>query len=295
MHISGKIVAATLFSVVLLGFATWKVLPQYVGFGKESMSVSSASETSVYTADTDADGVKDWEEILLGLNPDNPDSNGDGISDGEAVAQARKAFEENTNAQIINASTTQTDLLAREIFGAYIQSKQQDAFDTESFDFIIAQATNSQFANSYNEQHVLDDLNISADTSAESARAYETAFQQALLTVTEIGEYELATYGRAIETGNEAEFQKLATAAGIYDQIAEDLLKITVPKDGAQELLDLVNSFKRFADVLRTMTTTPEDPILSFVATRDFIEAEDAIKIAYSQIDIYFTLRGDEL
>ena len=37
-------------------------------------------------ADADDDGLSDWQEYLHGTNPFNPDSNGDGILDGAAVA-----------------------------------------------------------------------------------------------------------------------------------------------------------------------------------------------------------------
>lgn len=36
-----------------------------------------------YTIDTDGDGIPDWREILLGLNPNKKDTDGDGIPDDE--------------------------------------------------------------------------------------------------------------------------------------------------------------------------------------------------------------------
>lgn len=297
-HISGKIIAATLFGVVLLGFGIWKNLPLSTTDQKspvEKNGFSNSLESEAYTKDSDNDGVRDWEEILLGLDPNNPDTNDDGISDGEEVATARKEFEENSVNVLANASTTQTDKLAREIFGAYIQSKQQGSFDSDAFDFVIAEAVSSQFGGSRAPKYTFDDIRTTSDTSLQKTNAYKKSFQNAITPVTQIGEYELITYGRAIETNDEKEFAKLVTAATIYNGIAKSLLLITVPEDGAKAHLDLINSFSAFASVLMVMTTTPEDPILAFVSTRDFIESEDAIKIAYSQIDIYFTLKEDSL
>ncbi len=37
-------------------------------------------------SDTDHDGLADWREFLYGTDPTNPDTNGDGIWDGVAVA-----------------------------------------------------------------------------------------------------------------------------------------------------------------------------------------------------------------
>ena len=113
--------------------------------------------------------------------------------------------------------------------------------------------------------------------------------------ITTIEEYELTTYGYAVETNDPAEFAKLGAAAAVYESIANTLLATTVPKDAARAHLHVINAFTTFARVLEMMEKVPEDPILSFVAMRNFLEGEDAIKIAYGQIDIYFTLRTSNL
>lgn len=297
---SGKIIAATLFGVALLAFAVWKS-PYFNSATTvpvvETTNTASENllESEQYFADSDSDGVRDWEEVLLGLDPNNPDSNGDGISDGDEIAAARKAGEEEGGSLSGAEDMTKTDALAREIFGAYIQSKQQDAYNEEAFDFVIAQATNAQFAVRHEPQYTLDDITTTSDISPERTLRYEQEFQNAITPVTSITEYELTTYGRAIETGSKEEFEKLVTAAMVYDDIAQTLLALTVPEDAMQAHLDLVNSFATFAQILTTMGSSPEDPVLTFVATRDFIEGEDAIKTAYSQIDIYFTLKETEI
>jgi len=295
IHTSGKVIAAALFGVVILGFALWKSpLLQSESAQpteKEETAAVGLLESEKYTSDSDQDGVMDWEEVLLGLDPNNKDSNNDGVTDGEEVAAARKTFEEDSLTNSTTASSTETDILAREIFGTYIQSKQQGSYDEEAFDFIIAQATNSKFGVRHNTTYSLDDVLTTADTSAARTLKYEGAFKDAIEPVITIGEYELTTYGRAIQTGDAEEFSKLMTAADVYQSIAEDLILITVPEDAARPHLDLVNSFSIFAKVLKVMASSPEDPVLTFVSTRDFVEGEDAIKTAYGQMDIYFTLK----
>ncbi|GEM_PF-6300824 len=44
---------------------------------------------SIAQKDTDGDGLKDWEEVIIGTDPKNPDTDGDGIPDGEEVNQSR--------------------------------------------------------------------------------------------------------------------------------------------------------------------------------------------------------------
>ena len=297
-HTSGKIIAAALFGVALLSFALWKSPLLHSGVQKQKNSGATASDTrdpDTYTVDTDGDGVHDWEEILLGTDPTNPDTNGDGVSDGDEVRAARKAFEEGARTGLSAEGTSQTDLLAREIFGTYIQSKLQGSYDSASFDFLTSQAAQAQFNKRHVDPYTRTDVRVTADISTKRTLQYEKEFQDAILPVTTIGEYELTTYGRALQTNDHREFAKLESAANVYENIAQKLLTITAPEDAAQAHLDLINSFSVFATILQSMASSPDDPVLTFVATRDFIEGEDAIKNAYSQIDIYFTLKESGL
>lgn len=45
----------------------------------------SGENVSYALYDADSDGLEDWEEIVIGTDPNNPDTDGDGIIDGEEV------------------------------------------------------------------------------------------------------------------------------------------------------------------------------------------------------------------
>ncbi|MDP2676071.1 MAG: hypothetical protein Q8O83_00060 [bacterium] len=49
----------------------------------------SASNTNALSVDTDNDGLKDWEEKLLGTDPNTPDTDGDGTPDGKEIFSGR--------------------------------------------------------------------------------------------------------------------------------------------------------------------------------------------------------------
>lgn len=291
---SGKIIAASFFGVAILAFGVWQWLQKDSAEPLQSKNDAQQPSALIDDTDTDGDGLKDWEELLLGLNPNNPDSDADGISDKEELAQARSApttQEAGVDTDQQTQEFAQTDVLAREIFGAYIQSKQLGTYDPSAFENIIAQSTQGTFTINNIAAYTLDDIKTTNDTSASTTSSYESAFQEAILAVTDISEYELTTYGRAVETGNEEDFEKLLVARDVYLSIAEELLSITVPEDGAVAHLDLINAFTSFANTLEHMAQSPDDPIVAFVSMRNFIEREDAIKTAYAQIDIYFTLK----
>jgi len=56
-----------------------------VGVGS-SVNILIPSLVNLPSTDSDGDGVPDWREAELGSDPNNPDTNGDGILDGEALA-----------------------------------------------------------------------------------------------------------------------------------------------------------------------------------------------------------------
>ncbi len=240
IHISGKILAAGLFGVALIIFAIWKS-PLFKS--SEYRAVSSTPTTSTdslqseeYTIDTDGDGVRDWEEALLGLDPDNPDTNGDGISDGEEVATTRQAFQDSRTASSTNASLTQTDIVTREIFGAYIQSKQRGTFDKDSLDFIIAQATRSQFGAEKELLYRISEIITTSDISTERTLQYEKDFQNIITSILSLREYELTTYGRAPECRSDSiTSQRIPSSRYATGTSALDLDSVLIGLVGACE------------------------------------------------------------
>ncbi|MDP2650379.1 MAG: hypothetical protein Q8P16_02330 [bacterium] len=160
---------------------------------------------------------------------------------------------------------------------------------------MVAVAPGAAFAAPAAARYTRSDLTIHTDTSSGATDAYKQAFQGAILPVAEIREYELTTYGRAVEQNSDEEFAKLESASKVYASIADDLLAIPVPEDAVGPHLDLANSFAAFAETLKRMAESPEDPVMAFVSMRNFLENEDTIKTAYSQIDIYFTLKEANL
>lgn len=77
------------FFVIILGLLVlgwfWYFSPSLnKGVVYENGALTAGSVNKI-TADTDGDGLQDWEEALWKTDPKNPDSDGDGILDGEEL------------------------------------------------------------------------------------------------------------------------------------------------------------------------------------------------------------------
>lgn len=79
--------------ILAIGFGFWFLAlglksDVYVNSKAQALSFGSAN-TSDPSADSDGDGIKDWEEALRKINPKNPDTDGDGTPDGEEIKEGR--------------------------------------------------------------------------------------------------------------------------------------------------------------------------------------------------------------
>lgn len=297
IHPSNKIVAAALFGVVLLAFAFWKS-PLFhpvvaVRAQNEATTTTSVYDSPAYTADTDGDGVKDWEETLLGTDPTKTDTDGDGIPDGEEVATARASLLESFSSATTTPETA-TDVLATDVLSSYIQTKQQGTYNPSMFEFVLAQAADTQFNKRTTAEYSQEDLTVVAETPAAHT-AYKEAFVTILDQVNNIPEYEFTTFGRAMNTRDADALALLTSDADVYTKIAEDLRLLSVPESAAAGHLALINAFIAFAATLHAVPLNLEDPVRTLVLTRDFLEQEDTIRNAYAQLNIYFTLNESSL
>lgn len=285
MKLTGPIIAAALFGVVVIGASV------YQNWNPTS-STRTTQNTERTDTDTDADGVADWEENLLGLDPNNPDTDGDGVTDGVALAQARALLQGSTNdSTVSDANLTKTDILARELIGAYIQAKQFGEYDAQLFNDIVTVSAKNQFE-STTPSYTASDLTRILPTK-EGADAYVQSVRQALDPLTTIPEYELETFGRAVKEQNKQDFDTLLAHAALYNDTAKSLLEISVPNDAVETHLLLVNGLATFAHSLELLASSAEDPAQSFAAIKLFLESEEQVRAAFAGVSVYQVVHNE--
>ncbi len=281
MKINGPILAAVLFGVLLVGWGVYSTHPLGTG--------DVPTEASRTDTDTDNDGVADWEEKIVGLDPTKSDSDGDGVSDGESLARARAVLRgETTNGTTTgtsDASLSKTDILARELIGAYIQAKQFGDYDPALFQEIVSVSAQNQFdvvliKHTHQSLHIVEPTEATADAYVHEVRAL-------LEPLTKIPEYELETYGRAVTTQNTGDYATLADNARIYTHAVDELIRVSVPRDAADTHLMLVNGLSAFAHALTLLSESTEDPAEAFSAIKLLLESEEQVRAAFAGISVY--------
>lgn len=308
VQLNKRIVMAAVLGVVAIMLSLW--ITASPSDGKDAASLRQAQakqqerERQIAIAkDSDSDGLKDWEELLAGTDPKNADTDGDGISDFDSVKTARENKSLNT-ASLNDGSaksefeasedTSLTEEMVQKIFGAYVRAKLTDTYDTNSFAQVVGTVTQDAFNSTLSEEkYSAEDIKVVVDANKANVVNYRDASDKAMNPVIQIEEYELSTYARAIENEDEAEteFAKLRSAANAYRTSAANLLVVPTPKDIVGTHLELANAFYAFGDTLEDMGTVTDDPMLSYVHMRDFLEKEKKINDVFDSLKIYFSLK----
>ena len=142
--------------------------------------------------DTDEDGLKDWEESLWGTDVKNPDTDGDGTSDGDEVAVKRNptiagpddAYVENRRGGSEGEATSteelsQTALLTREYFATIINLKESKNFNegtmSQLSESLVQNFIGANGAGGVGAGRSRSDLRLTEDNSIPSLRAYGNA------------------------------------------------------------------------------------------------------------------------
>ena len=286
------------FIGALIGGIVVLSIVKYTNNNQPKTHLTNPKKTINLQKDSDKDGLKDWEELLAGTDPNNPDTDNDGIPDKKDQDSSRKPIIATTSADVNNATTststassTLTDKVARKIFDSYFRSKISGTFDKNKFknvvDNISKEALGSQLIK-YNYQK--SDLKQIKPTKT-TVRRYKQEFEQALKPVTKIPEYELTTFARAIEKNDANEFAKLQSYSDAYKKAVANLMSIKVPADAVAYHLQITNSFNSFSETLEKMSQSKDDPILAYALIRKFMTEEEIINKTFESYGIYYKVK----
>lgn len=251
MLIAGVIILALV--VFFVSKALFGGVEGYVKKNKETEAKSVPLGSVIYK-DSDGDGLWDWEEALWGTDPDNPDTNGDGIGDKEEVDARRPSTGED------QGDETETSLLAREFFSAIISLNQNG---------LLTEANLAEIANSLSqtikkdgayEAYSFDSLTV-VPTNIENTQAYKNSVQQILLTYSDplLGE-ELSIIPQYLQDPEDHQ-SSLEDIVSSYRELAAKLVLVPVPQQVSLTHLSLLNNLDRVAFAIEEMLYLKDDPV----------------------------------
>jgi len=262
-----------------------------------------------FQIDTDDDGLKDWEEILLGSDPDNPDTDGDGTRDGQEVKEGRSPLvkgpsdkysdeqEEKFTARR-KEGATELDAIFLNMFAAAttLQKNDQIYTGTSSLLYDIAEREVARYGSKLVSLNIysIGDIRVREESSPSSLRAYGNAVGEMSrkYDVPPGTEPDLLIIYKALLNSDERELEELDSYIIFYDKFVPAILSIPVPKVLAAAHLDFVNAMNAYGSVLRSVRTVFRDPFAAATGMKQIEAVFGALSAARSEMDALMKKNG---
>jgi hypothetical protein len=136
--------------------------------------------------DTDGDGLKNWEEALYKTDPENADTDTDGMSDGSEISTNRDPLVSGVGDRTTQSATstqitfTATDRFSQELFVQYLNAKQSGQEITSEFSDKLAEEILSKNYSSQEKVFDVSELTLIQNPTTSEIRDYGNAFGKAV-------------------------------------------------------------------------------------------------------------------
>lgn len=264
---------------------------------------SYSLENNLREIDTDNDGLKDWEEALWKSDPRTEDSDKDGILDGAEIAAGRnptiKGPQDKITAQQQAAivtktpevSSTQTGIIARELFANYVELKKSGKNITPEMENQIIQNTllAAEYGQSGATLYTTKNIAITNDISTASLKKYANAMGAVFrINNPRVEENELVIMSRVMVSRSASDLARLDVLITAYKKIVDASLKVTVPQSLVPLHLEFVNSFSMGLDADIQMRKLFDDAASALIGLKQYEEAATNISNTHEKIFNYY-------
>lgn len=253
--------------------------------------------------DSDNDGLKDWEEVLLGTDPHNPDTDGDGTTDGKEVELNRNPLVKGPNDSIkaTTASVSKNeaplspiDIAARNFFSKYMELRQMGVSgDKASQDELVSEVIHNDIIFPSPKVYTMKDIIVSNSlTTPDSTKKYgnDTGLVFKMNPIT--GRDESVIAKESIDKGDPSILKEIDSNLNAYKNILAGLLKVQVPSDMAKMHLAIINSMSEFYFIASSLRESDKDAIKGIAAVSKEIDAAKTLESALVAVRNYLIISG---
>lgn len=252
----------------------------------------ASTTKSLGDLDSDHDGLPEWEESLYGSNAHNPDTDGDGTTDGGEVAEGRSPTKAGPDDKLAviedpNFATSSTDTIGirKDFFAKYLALQSKDIRETTYRDLIKGFNPIK-----YRPTGQIVDLNISGDNSTEALRAYGNAFGKIIKKYTSVHtnrtEEEIIADG--LKAKNDGPLKELQLPSVVYKKFSLDLKALKTPSSLAKSHLLIVNGYDGMSRGLLGMQHLFSDPVDGAGGYQTYTKTRFDVTTGYAQVVSYF-------
>lgn len=234
--------------------------------------------------DTDGDGLKDWEEILLGTNPKDPKSKTSAASQTSTIKDLTQKTED----------LSPIDIVSREFFARYMELRQLGFANDKLNQLDLVEKTISGITLSQPGLYTEKDILVKTDTSNEGVRIYANEIGNIFRTLSIKSRNEGIIAKEAVEREDPELLKEIDPIITSYKNMVNALLKVRAPQSMSKIHLDVVNGMNGLLFIAQSFRNSGTDPVLGLqavayhqVAEANMIDALNAVKSYLTYLGIY--------
>ncbi|MES3031445.1 MAG: hypothetical protein V4697_03475 [Patescibacteria group bacterium] len=271
---------------------------------KDSLTASNeAGDATAQERDTDGDGLKDWEEVLLGTDQNDGDTDGDGTSDGKEVEAKRNPLVAGPKDSLAASAAVDLtkqkeildplDALSREFFAKYMElSKLGISKDPLNRQELIDNAVGSipfEKPTTYTTATIL----VKADNSTLSIKNYGNEVGDAFKkNVNPDTRNEGVIAKEALEKQDPSILKEIDPIITSYKKILTALRAIQAPQAVATLHVELVNGMSAGLFAAQSLRDSGDDPVKALQGAGSYQDAERQLRNSLVNIRGYMTFLG---
>lgn len=309
MHFTYKNTLFILLAALIVGGAF--VVAEYRNNQSKKMVYTAplvSTSTAAFTAelqslDTDKDGLKDWEEVLLGTNPKNADTDGDKTPDGTEAAAGRNPLvkapnDKNTdpikNGVGASATLTPTDMVARDFFARYMELTQTGLTGDKASQLeLIGEVVKSGMVLAKPKIYSQNDILVSSDDSKEAIRKYGNEVGALFIKYSNPNARNEVIIAKESVDQEEPEILKeIDPIIATYKNILTGVLKLSPPRTLTTIHLGLVNSLSILYFAADSLRNLEKDSLTGIQGSSVWLSGATGLNAAFNSLKAIFVGEG---
>ncbi len=300
---SKKIILAVIFFFLIVGLASlWKTERlSFKNFAKtdgEKLLSIAEPNPNLYL-DSDGDGLMDWEELLWGTDPFNPDTDGDGTSDYDEIRMGRDPLKpgpddflptdevkRKTN-ESIESDLSETDKFARMFLAQYVASKERGDYKEGDYEKLLSFVLQPDKEYKFFKKTAGDFKTIT--TSETSLKNYGNTLSK----IIKDGQIkypasELVEMQKVLDGYENLNAENIRQASNRYLYLAEEFSKTIVPINLLINHVKMVNALFLISESVASMEFYLSDPARVMDQISLYPDSVEILSNTFKEIDDYF-------
>ncbi len=261
IKIIGVIAIITILIFTVPKIVTW-VISGHSRNSSTSAVVITIPSGDPTTRDSDGDGIPDWEEIAVGLNPLSAETT-PGIPDAVAFEKIKSAVGP-VNFQTAADNATDSDKVGLALYSDLSQNAIATGSTSDASVVTITQSEITNYiksAQAKNKTYSNTDLKITTDNNNASIKKY---YQDLKKLDTPVLDQNFITHTSSYINGKESKDPYISGVIASLDDMVKKLLITTVPSTAVPIHLDTINALYGIEQTLTNYDPTTNDGLTKF-------------------------------